>query len=89
VGLAEGATLFGKEALSFQVLFARLKIIQNQTIFQLNIMRVLTVQLKHWLWKLLLSASTQRSPASIGKPQAKHLVVNNSFQSKKNDVNHY
>jgi hypothetical protein len=29
VGLAEGATLFGKEALSFQVLFARLKIIKS------------------------------------------------------------
>jgi hypothetical protein len=28
VGLAEGAALFGKEALSFQVLFARLEIIK-------------------------------------------------------------
>ena len=35
---------------------------------------------------MLLRASTQRSPASIGNPQAMHFVVNNSFQSEKIDI---
>ena len=46
----------------------------------------LTVQLKHCEWQLLLRASTQRSPASMGNPQAIHFVVNNSFQS---EINRY
>lgn len=46
-----------------------------------TVKNILTVHLKHCEWQLLLRASTHLSPASIGKPQPTHFVVNSSFQS--------